>query len=73
MFLIGISLNGGRYSQVKVNGDWKKYTEVVLKGEETFSKWEDMTYIGSGVLTDIKFAHLTIEEIKKIEETIHKI
>lgn len=47
MFAISFLANEGRYNVVNIDGEWKRYSEMVFKGEEPFSKWDDLVYIGT--------------------------
>ncbi|PRT15111.1 hypothetical protein C6360_28715 [Bacillus wiedmannii] len=47
MFAMSFLANEGRYNVVNIDGEWKRYSEMVFKGEEPFSKWDDLVYIGT--------------------------
>ncbi|EJQ32408.1 hypothetical protein IEC_05420 [Bacillus toyonensis] len=63
MFALRILQDEGRFNMANINGKWERYTEMVLKDEEPFCKWDDMIYVGSGIFGDIKEEKLTQEEI----------
>ncbi|WP_050567739.1 hypothetical protein [Bacillus cereus] len=47
MFAVSFLANEGRYNVVNINGEWKRYSEMVNKGEAPFSKWDDLVFIGT--------------------------
>lgn len=49
MFALRILQDEGRFNMANINGVWERYTEMVLKDEEPFCKWDDMKYVG-GIL-----------------------
>lgn len=63
MFAMQILQEGGRFNLANINGKWERYTEMVLKGEEPFIKWDDLKYIGNGTRGEIKETQLTREEM----------
>ncbi len=63
MFALRILQDEGRFDMANINGAWERYTEMVLKDEEPFCKWDDMKYVGSGIFGDIKEEKLTQKEI----------
>nr|WP_229188594.1 hypothetical protein [Bacillus cereus] len=55
--------NEGRYNVVNINGEWKRYSEMVFKGEAPFSKWDHLVYIGTAKQGTIERKQLTQEEM----------
>lgn len=47
MFALGFLNNGGRINVVNIDGELKRYSEMVFKGEKPFSKEEDLVFVGT--------------------------
>ncbi|MES5930237.1 hypothetical protein QCI77_30575 [Bacillus cereus group sp. MG9] len=63
MFAMSFLANEGRYNVVNIDGEWKRYSEMVFKGEEPFSKWDDLIYIGTSTQGAIEGKQFTQEEM----------
>ncbi|HFO1034255.1 TPA: hypothetical protein ACHIRZ_003504 [Bacillus paranthracis] len=63
MFALGFLNNGGRINVVNIDGELKRYSEMVFKGEQPFSKWDDLVYVGTAAQKEIQEDFLTEQEM----------
>ncbi|PEQ03428.1 hypothetical protein CN587_17875 [Bacillus wiedmannii] len=56
-------INGGRINVVNIDGELKRYSEMVFKGEQPFSKWDDLVYVGTAAQKEIQDDILTEQEM----------
>ncbi|PGL82596.1 hypothetical protein CN931_14415 [Bacillus sp. AFS054943] len=63
MFALSFLSKEGRFNVVNIDGEWKRYSEMVIKGEKPMSKWDDMIYIGTALQGEIKEERLTTAEM----------
>lgn len=80
IFALGFLSREGRFNVVNIDGKWKRYSEMVIKGEKPISNWEDMILVGTAPQGQVKEEYLTTEEImefavymreKKVSTLLH--
>ncbi|MGH0590571.1 hypothetical protein ACQVQY_32075 [Bacillus mycoides] len=60
-----------------IDGEWKKYTKRVPKGEEVYTwdleiKWDDLEFSGTGTIGETKEEEMSRETMDRLTEKIHK-
>jgi len=70
-------MSDGQVNEVLIDGEWKKYTEMMPHGKAAEMHWEDSAFIGTASEDNIRMVDFPQEELMKLavelrKETINK-
>mgnify|MGYP001130352729 CR=1 FL=1 len=55
-------------SEVRIDGEWKVYTEMIQKGKEPVTDKEGMVHLGSAKVTETRKVELTYDKTVQLIE-----